>query len=123
MNASEFTATLRDDFPELRESIDEDPDLVHIQAGDLARLSEEAKGREDWPTFERCIRFADRAFRTGDDYVRNVVYVSYLEHLSFDGPRGPDAWARLTPALQQGWHEIMKYLRDLSQAAARHKAP
>ena len=44
----------------------------------------------------------------------NALNVSYLEHLDFDGPRGPAAWERLTPRLKVGWKEMQRYLEALA---------
>src|SRR5436190_149362 len=94
-----------------------------VGVGVFAEHTQRAKGQGDWPTYERCIKLADRMWANPDAALLNALNVSYLEYLDFDGPRGPKAWSLLTPPLQEGWKAIMQYLRKLGNAARKRGAP
>ena len=110
----DFVRLVLDAFPELREEFEEDDGLPHVQMGAFARFTQQAKGRGDWETYGQCAQLADRLWGCADEYLNNALYVSYLEHLDFEGPRGPKAWSLLTPRLQQGWREIQDYLDEVA---------
>jgi hypothetical protein len=94
------------EFPELREDFEFNEGLLHCQIGDFAAMTERAVRARDWGTFDRCVAIVNELGRWPDSYLRNAIYVSFLEHLPFDGSAGRDAWSRMTPQLQQGWKEI-----------------
>jgi hypothetical protein len=96
------------DFPELAEDLAEDAARPRMQLGRFALFTQEAKGRLDWATYERCIAFVHRFLTAADGDLEGAIDVAYLEHLDFDGPRGPAAWGRLTPDLQRAWTRVAK---------------
>lgn len=101
-------------FPDLAEEFEEWADLLHLQMGAFAQITQGAKGDGDWEKYDRCIRLADTLFGSATPDLENALNVSYLEHLDFDGPRGPAAWERLTPRLKVGWKEMQRYLEALA---------
>ena len=119
----DFRRVLLEEFPQLRQEIEDSDGLLHIEMGVFAEHTQRAKGQGDWPTYERCIKLADRMWANPDAALLNALNVSYLEYLDFDGPRGPKAWSLLTPPLQEGWKAIMQYLRKLGNAARKRGAP
>ena len=74
--------------------------------GEFAILTQRAKGAGDWDTYRRCAALAERFFVAGDAELENALYVAYLEHLDFEGPRGPEAWRLLGATLQEAWRRI-----------------
>lgn len=84
------------EFPELREEFEEDSERLHMQMHAFTRLTQRAKGDGDWATYSRCIRLAHRLWERPDEKLLGALNVSFLEHLDFDGPRGPEAWSLLT---------------------------
>ena len=103
--------------PDLREDFADYDGLPHVQMGAFARLMQRAQGAADWAAYERAAALADALWRGADDELRNALSVSLLEHLDFDGPRGPAAWALLGPRLQAGWREITAYNAWLAAGA------
>jgi len=106
------------DFPELREEFEEDAGLLHVQMHAFTRLVERATGERDWPKYARAMRLAAELWRRPDDALLNALNVSFLEHLAFEGAAGAEAWAYLTPELQDGWRAMRAYLRRLAALAA-----
>jgi hypothetical protein len=113
-NAEDFSRMALAEFPELAEEFEEWAELLHLKMGAFARITQGAKGEGDWEKYDRCVRLADELFGRTTPDLENALNVSYLEHLDFDGPRGPKAWARLTPRLKVGWKEMQQYLEDLA---------
>ena len=95
-----------DEFPELREEFTEFDGLLHLQMHVIARHAQQAKAREDWTCYKRVVRLAHELWRRPDQELYNVLNVSFLEHIDFDGRRGPAAWSLLTPELQAGWNAM-----------------
>lgn len=101
----------------LREDFADNEGLPHVRMGAFARLMQRAKGAADWATYDRAARLADELWRGADSELKNTLYVSLLEHLDFEGPRGPAAWTLLGPRLQAGWREITAYNAWLAAGA------
>jgi hypothetical protein len=110
---SDFYRMVTGAFPELQAELDEDPELLHVQMGAFAGFTEQAKGRGDWSTYQRCIALANALWLTPDAALLNALNVSYLEHLNFTGPRGDIAWGHMTPSLRIAWQQMQAYMRGL----------
>jgi hypothetical protein len=55
--------------------------LVHILFGDLTRFVLAAHERGDTDVEQRSLSFLDRALREGDEQVRNLVAVPFVENV------------------------------------------
>ena len=71
--------------------------LIHLLMADLLRLTVRVfgDGRED--VARRLLEFIDRCLSEGDEYVRNAVSVSFVEHYG-SGSDEPEALLSLWPA-------------------------
>lgn len=118
--AQAFADALLAEFPSLRERIAEAGGALHRLVGDFAVFTEAAKSSGDWPTYERCIRLADRAVAGADAALREAFRTSYFEHLHFEGTRGPAAWQLLTPRLQAAWKQMDAENRRLMALPQKH---
>jgi hypothetical protein len=96
-------------FPQLNELFEGNDELPHIQIGAFVGLTQRATGGADWDTYERCVHIAHTLFTRASPELEDALYVSFLEHLDFAGPRGPKAWSLLTPELQTAWRRITAY--------------
>jgi hypothetical protein len=105
------------EFPELREEFEEEAELLHLQMHAFERLMRRAKAAEDWSVYARGMRLAHELWRRPDDRLLNALNVSFLEHLDFDGPNGPEAWRHLSPELQEGWRAMQAYMARLAALA------
>jgi len=105
----DFHDAVLKEFPELRGAVDDCNGLLHLEMGAFATFTQRAKGRPDWDTYKRAVRLITRLLERADPELRNAIHVSYLEHLDFEGPRGPTAWGLLPPKLQDAWKEIIAY--------------
>lgn len=103
---ADFARDVLIEFPELRGDVDDYDGLLTLELGAFAQFTQRAKGRGDWDTYKRCIAFIDRLLAGADSELDNAIHVAYLEHLDFNGPRGPTAWGILSPTLQAAWKRI-----------------
>ena len=87
----------------------------------FARFTQKARGEGDWDTYGRAVRLAATLLPDADAELRDELHVAYLEHLDFDGPRGPTAWSLLPGNLQRAWHEIINYNERLISAGRGFK--
>ena len=115
--AADFARLAAAEFPELREELDEHRDLLHLQMHALQRFAQRAQRERDWVLYRRIMLFADRLWQRADDNLRNALNVSFLEHLTFDGPQGIKAWSYLSSGLQEGWHAMNTFWAKLEKRA------
>jgi hypothetical protein len=109
----DFIGAVLGEFPEIREDVEEFAGLPHLQVGEFAAFTQAAKGRGDLATYERCLKLVDRIFAQADAELAGALRVSYLEHLDFEGSRGPAAWRLVPPRLQAAWNQVAAENRRL----------
>ena len=119
--AAQFIEQLAAEFPELRGDIEEEDGLLHLQMAVFARSTQGAIDAGDTDTLRRHFAFADRFFHHSADDLENALNVSYLENLEFTAPHGEKARSLMSPALQQGWREIMDYLEEVAKWAEQNR--
>ena len=107
------------EFPSLQDEFAEADGLLHLQMHAFTRLMQRAKGSADWATYKRGVRVAAELWGRPNESLLNALNVSFLEHLDFDGPRGPEAWNRLTSELKHGWEAMKAYNDRLAARSAR----
>lgn len=104
MDAAEFMRRLREEFPDLREDLDQEDwtGLLYLEARAFARHAQQGIDEHDEVLVRRFFEFADCAARHGDDQVQNAIGVAFLEHLNLQDGKVPRAWAweLLTSRLQ-----------------------
>lgn len=87
--------------------------MPHLEVGEFASFTQAAKGRGDWATFGRCLALVDRMYADPDSHLAGAIRLSYLEHLDFEGSRGPAAWQLMPPRLQAAWNQVAAENRRL----------
>ena len=110
---ADFPARVLGAFPALAEDFADDATRPRMQLGAVARLMQRAKGAGDWATYARAAALVDELWAGADAELRGALNVALLEHLDFSGPRGPRAWACLSPPLQRAWRAMEAYNRSL----------
>jgi hypothetical protein len=120
---TEFLEQLVKDFPELHDAIQEDTGLLHLQMGSFARITQTAIDSGDFEKLRRLFALAGQFFRGAEPDLQNAFYVSYLEHLDFNGPNGERAHKLMSSALRKGHQEITDYWEDLFHMRQGNKQP
>jgi hypothetical protein len=111
-----FVAMLTERYPAVAADIDEYArGLLHLEMATLARAAQAAISDEDKAAVRGYFAFVDEVFRLAAPEVKNAVFVSFLECLSFDGRHGQRIGARamLSPRLQVGLRELEEYNAEL----------
>jgi hypothetical protein len=122
----DFTTMLVTAFPDLRQEIEDSDGQLLYEMDAFAAYTQSAKMSGDWPVYEQCIQVADQVLVSPDAGLVSALRTSYLEHLDFEGSRGPDAWRRLSPPLQNAWEQIAatnRRLMALPQKGSRGRDP
>ena len=120
IDAERFIALFFDRFPLIAAGTDVCArGVVHLEMHTFARATQAAIRAEDTATVKTHFAFIGEVFRLANPEVKNAVFVSYLECLSFDGRHGTKIKARqlLTPQLQAGLRELEAYNAELFKTA------
>lgn len=112
---ADFARMLCGEFPDLRQEVEDQDGLLHLEMAVFARHTRAAIEGADWSTLKRCVHLAHELWQRADPELSNALNVSYLEHLEFNGPNGEAAWSRFTRELQQGWKEMQAYWQELAR--------
>lgn len=94
-------------YPELKEEFAEDEGLPYMQMSRFTQHFNTSRAEGNWDVYSRSVQIAHEVWKRPDGDLENELAVSCLEHLSFDGPNGPEGWERLTPELRVAWEEIL----------------
>ena len=113
-----FVAMLTERYPAIAADIDECArGILHLEMGTLARATQVAISDENKAAVREYFAFISEVFRQATPDVKNAVFVSFLECLSFDGRHGKRIGARemLSPQLQAGLRGLEEYNAELFQ--------
>jgi hypothetical protein len=113
IDEKEFFDLLRAEFPEIREEVEAEEGLIHLQMMEFIVFTKNAIRAGDWALVKKCMSFADKVFCAGTPVVRNAISVSYLEELPREGEVRDRLWAIMTPELRKGWDDVLAYLSAL----------
>ncbi len=122
-SSQDFVAAVLREFPELREDLTESGGLPHHEVGEFAAFTQAAKGRGDLGTYERCVTLVDGIYAGADAALAAAIRGSYLEHLDFEGSRGPAAWQLMPPRLQAAWNQVSAENRRLMALPQKSAKP
>jgi hypothetical protein len=118
-----FVAAILAEFPELRDDLTACSGALHLEVAAFAAHTQAAKDRGDLPTYGRCLALVDRLYARADAQLAGALRTSYLEHLEFEGSRGPAAWQLVPPRLQAAWNQVAADNRRLMALPQKHGAP
>jgi hypothetical protein len=107
-----FISLLTERYPEVAADVDDCArGLLYLEMGALARATQAAISAENRAAVRGYFAFIDEVFRLATPEVKNAVFVSFLEYLSFGGRHGKRIGARemLSPQLQAGLRGLEEY--------------
>ena len=117
VDEAKFLAMVLAEFPNLADEFAEDEGLFHVQMGTFSNVAKEAIERGDYATLQRCYKIADDAMKSATPSVENAIYVSFLEHLYFEGsPYGAEARRLLPPKLSEMLVELEEHFQMLRES-------
>lgn len=122
----DFIAAVLGEFPELRDAFAGCHGALDLEVGELAVFTQAAKVRGDLATYGRCLKTVDALFAEADADLAGALRLAYLEHLEFEGSRGPAAWQLVPPRIQSAWQQVAaenRRLMALPQKSALKHTP
>lgn len=91
------SALLRDiktAFPEIRNDINGEMGLLHMEVGVFCRYAQDCIDKGDEKAVRACFRIAESAYKGGNSSVKNAIDVSFVEALAFrDSEKSNRKWA------------------------------
>ena len=109
MDSVEFRNLIVREFPQLENDLHDWDGLLHLQMMEFLRLTQEAINTQSFDTVSKCFAIAKDALSSGDDAVRNALYVSFLEDLDLRSDAGRRAFELMPTELRKGRDEILDY--------------
>ncbi len=120
MTCRDFFELLSHEFPELQHELQDKTiaGLCHLEMSRFANATQKAIDSSNFELLKKYFKIADRFFRIADPELKNAFYVSYLEHLHFEGiskaGMSREAAKKLLPSsLVSGLKEVNNYLDNL----------
>ena len=120
VKSEQFFQLLANEFPELKNALQDEDNvgLYHVQMFCFTRVTQKAIDSGDVQLLKKYFIFADHYFRNAEPELKNAFYVSYLEHLNFEGKSKKgferESAKKLMPiSLAKGFKEINDYLDEL----------
>jgi hypothetical protein len=103
-----FLAGLIERFPSLAGEVLEDAGLIHLQVSSLARYANHCLATGQLEEVARILAYFYQTVERVDSNTENALYVSFLEHLDFEGETENAGRARqlLQPPYKAIWEEL-----------------
>ena len=121
---AKFVRLVLAEFPQLRKEFAEAEGLLHLEMGAFSRFAQNAIDRNDLDTLKRCYALLAGIMTTAPSDLENAIYVSFMEHLSFESsPYGSEARRLLPPVLKKALDEVEEHWERIghSQVEAQDK--
>jgi hypothetical protein len=93
MNRSEFLRIVKEQLPELRQSINQQRGCLPAEMEVLRHYVQRAIFDGDRQPLAVCFRLAEEAYAKGDKRLKNAVDVIFVEDLKFVTPHNKYDWA------------------------------
>lgn len=99
MHRSEFLKELKKAFPHLREGINKEFGLLHLEVNVFTLFTQQCINKQDSEKLMKCYKLAEKAYRIGDARLKNAIDVSFVEPLEFKNNKW--AWDMMPDILQK----------------------
>ena len=107
---AEFLKELKQLFPQLRSSVNQQHGLMHLEVHEFERFVNSRIAEGDRESVAKAFQFLDRVLKNGSSELKNAVAVSFLEHMNFEDGRVARSWAaRLMPPLVSECYESVRH--------------
>lgn len=107
LHRSEFLAELKAAFPSIREELNTEYGLLHLETAVFRRFTQHAIDNQDKDVVVRCFAIAEKYYAMGNGKLQNAIGVSYVEDLVFADQQTVRQWAwPLLPALLKTAYEV-----------------
>ena len=100
-----FLQEVKGTFPDLRDEINAQCGLLHLEVGVLADFVQRAITLENTRDVALCFKLAEKYYRHGNDRLKNAIGVSFIEHLHLRDAQW--AWDLMGPILQREYLQLV----------------
>jgi hypothetical protein len=111
LHRSIFLKELKEAFPPLRDAINAQYGLLHLEVHAFTDFVQHAIADGDKETVRLSFMIAERYYNCGNADMRNAICASFVEHLNLQ--KAPWTWDLLGPSLKQ------EYLQCIDVGMAR----
>jgi hypothetical protein len=101
LHRSIFLKELKTLFPQLKDDVNAEYGLLHLEMRVFAKFAQRAIYDGDVDKVLLCFKLADKYHNEGTRKVSNAIVVSFVEHL--DLQKAEWAWELLTPGLKKAY--------------------
>ena len=105
LDRSIFLKEVKGTFPDLRNEINSQYGLLHLEVHVLADFAQRAITLENAKDVALCFRLAEKYYRDGNDRLKNAIGVSFIEHLPLHNAQW--AWDMMGPILQKAYLQLV----------------
>jgi hypothetical protein len=108
ITADEFLKYLVKYFPKIREDVLDSSinGLIHLQILQLAQYINNSVNVKEFDELKRAINFFEVTVDKVDSVTENALYVSFLEHLDFNGFNETEIKRYLKPNCYETWKRL-----------------
>ncbi len=99
MHRSEFLRELKKTFPELREDINAQEGLIHLEMNVFHKFAQDAIDENNLELLNQIFFLADKFYRNGNSKLKNAIDVSFVEGLKFKNRKA--AWKIMPETLKK----------------------
>ncbi|EGQ7835302.1 hypothetical protein ACCH70_004324 [Vibrio vulnificus] len=113
---SEFYDQLLKRYPEVREDIEFNEGLLHLDMASLQRVAEKLCKERKLAELESCFLWVNSLFCRSRNELLNAINVSFLECFLYSPYLSKQEFKNaMPPELYQGYEEIMSYIEELGK--------
>jgi hypothetical protein len=105
LHRSIFLKEVRDTFPDLRDEINSQYGLLHLEMGVFADFVQRAITLGNKNDVALCFKLAEKYYKDGNDGMKNAIGVSFIEHLHLQNAQW--AWELLGPILKRVYLQLV----------------
>ncbi len=111
LHRSDFLASTKAAFPELRDRLNQEHGLLHMEMHVFRAFIQDAIESQDHATVIKAFQLCDQFLQGGNSNLVNAVAVSLLEHLNLEDGKVPRAWAHalMPTAVSEQHAAIVEY--------------
>ena len=109
LHRSQFLKEIKESFPELRDDLNQQWGLLHLEMHAIYRFVQDRIDEEDRGSVDQAFQLADKYVRAGNADLVNALVVSFLGHLNFQDGKAKRNWAKshMTKALLMQYEMLM----------------
>jgi len=112
----EFYRELQVRYPELKEDIEYNEGLLHLDMSTLQKYAENLSTEKKLNELRECFKWVNSLFCRSKNDLLNAINVSFLEYFDYQKGLSEKEFKEIMPQeLYRGYTEMMDYMKKLEQ--------